>query len=227
MANSNTNADPSPWSFRSGSLALDFANTVDWHESDQPVELLNTYSDVLAWSVDFDALSEPERRRLSRWAGAHPDEAEAALQQARSLRDAVYRIFSTIAGEGRPDQRDLDQLADAYVQAVDLGRVAFTASGVSWHWDDSVDSVQGSLRSSNEQPSGVDALKLPMLWPVAVAALELLRSDDLDRVGQCEDDRGCGALFLDTSRNRSRQWCRMETCGNRAKARRHYARSQG
>jgi predicted RNA-binding Zn ribbon-like protein len=54
---------------------------------------------------------------------------------------------------------------------------------------------------------------------------DLLTSGDLDRVGQCADDR-CGWLFLDVSRNGSRRWCSMEACGNRAKARRHYRRSQ-
>jgi predicted RNA-binding Zn ribbon-like protein len=34
----------------------------------------------------------------------------------------------------------------------------------------------------------------------------------------------CTWLFLDHSRNRSRRWCSMETCGNRAKAHRHYRR---
>ncbi|MCL4825828.1 MAG: CGNR zinc finger domain-containing protein [Caldilinea sp.] len=34
----------------------------------------------------------------------------------------------------------------------------------------------------------------------------------------------CGWLFFDASRNRSRRWCSMEDCGNRAKARLHYKR---
>ncbi|TAL94280.1 MAG: hypothetical protein EPN73_18145 [Paraburkholderia sp.] len=32
----------------------------------------------------------------------------------------------------------------------------------------------------------------------------------------------CSWLFLDLSRSRSRRWCSMATCGNRAKAQRHY-----
>ncbi|MEO8517650.1 MAG: CGNR zinc finger domain-containing protein [Dermatophilaceae bacterium] len=35
---------------------------------------------------------------------------------------------------------------------------------------------------------------------------------------------GCRWGFNDTSRNRSRQWCSMEVCGNRAKARAHRGR---
>jgi predicted RNA-binding Zn ribbon-like protein len=34
----------------------------------------------------------------------------------------------------------------------------------------------------------------------------------------------CHWLFVDRSRNRTRVWCDMRVCGNRAKARRHYAR---
>ena len=69
-----------------------------------------------------------------------------------------------------------------------------------------------------------EALERP-LWPVLWAAAELLTSADRDRVRACASDP-CRWLFLDLSRNRSRRWCSMEDCGNRAKARRHYARSK-
>jgi predicted RNA-binding Zn ribbon-like protein len=32
----------------------------------------------------------------------------------------------------------------------------------------------------------------------------------------------CVLVFLDTSRNQQRRWCSMDTCGNRAKAAKHY-----
>jgi predicted RNA-binding Zn ribbon-like protein len=63
-----------------------------------------------------------------------------------------------------------------------------------------------------------------MLWPIAREAANLLTSKDIKRMGECADDRGCGYLFFDTSRNHSRRWCSMESCGNRAKAQRHYQR---
>jgi predicted RNA-binding Zn ribbon-like protein len=63
-----------------------------------------------------------------------------------------------------------------------------------------------------------------MLWWVVQSATEVMTSDELLRVGQCADDRGCGWLFYDTSKNRTRRWCDMRGCGNRAKARRHYAK---
>jgi predicted RNA-binding Zn ribbon-like protein len=65
-----------------------------------------------------------------------------------------------------------------------------------------------------------DHLERP-LWPLAVAALDLLRSGPLDRLKACE---GCPWLFLDTSRNRSRRWCSMDDCGSRSKTRSYRAR---
>jgi predicted RNA-binding Zn ribbon-like protein len=64
-----------------------------------------------------------------------------------------------------------------------------------------------------------------MLSPVAWSVAELLMSEDLHRVRECAGP-DCGWLFMDTSKNGSRRWCSMETCGNRAKARRHRERRQ-
>ncbi|MCA9894213.1 MAG: CGNR zinc finger domain-containing protein [Anaerolineae bacterium] len=64
-----------------------------------------------------------------------------------------------------------------------------------------------------------------MIWPVIHDAANLLTGNSLNRVGQCANVRDCGWLFLDTSRSGKRRWCSMETCGNRAKAKRHYQRA--
>jgi len=62
------------------------------------------------------------------------------------------------------------------------------------------------------------------LAPVVRAAVELLTSEQAALVGTCAD-RTCGWLFLDTTRNRTRRWCDMKECGNRAKVRRFRART--
>jgi predicted RNA-binding Zn ribbon-like protein len=54
---------------------------------------------------------------------------------------------------------------------------------------------------------------------VAQDAVDLLSGIELARLGRCPvEDGGCGWLFLDHSRNRSRRWCTMENCGTGAKA---------
>jgi predicted RNA-binding Zn ribbon-like protein len=62
-----------------------------------------------------------------------------------------------------------------------------------------------------------------MLWPVIRSAADLLTSQDLWSVKICASD-SCNWLFLDTSKNQSRRWCDMKSCGNRAKVHRHYER---
>lgn len=59
------------------------------------------------------------------------------------------------------------------------------------------------------------------LAELAVDAIDLVASRSEVRV--CASDN-CGLRFVDTSPKRNRQWCSMARCGNRAKARAHYAR---
>ena len=61
-----------------------------------------------------------------------------------------------------------------------------------------------------------------VLWPVVLAAAELLTSGEPARLKLC-GGHDCSWLFLDQSKNRSRRWCSMQDCGNRVKAKRHYA----
>ena len=59
---------------------------------------------------------------------------------------------------------------------------------------------------------------------IAAAAAKVAIEERIDRVKICPAD-DCRWAFYDTSRNRSRQWCSMQVCGNRAKARAHRQRS--
>ena len=63
------------------------------------------------------------------------------------------------------------------------------------------------------------------LWPVVRSAADLLTGSSLERVKRCPGE-GCGWLFLDTSRNGSRRWCDMSSCGNRARVRAFAARQR-
>jgi predicted RNA-binding Zn ribbon-like protein len=47
----------------------------------------------------------------------------------------------------------------------------------------------------------------------AMAMIDLIRADELSRLGVCADD-ACEGIVLDLSRNRSRRFC-STTCGNR------------
>ncbi|QCI69487.1 hypothetical protein E8M01_29310 [Phreatobacter stygius] len=55
---------------------------------------------------------------------------------------------------------------------------------------------------------------------LALRLLHLLGGPELPRLRECTR---CPWLFLDHGRGRGRSWCRMSTCGNRAKAERYRA----
>lgn len=191
----------------SGRLCLDFADTAHWHASDQPTETLNDYADLVAWSQSVGLLTEGETRNLLDAAARHPADATATYERAIDLREAIYRTFSAVAANRLPAEADLDLINAALTEALAHLRVAVSGDGLTWEWTD----AGGALDR--------------MLWPVASSAADLLTSEELDRVGECADDRGCGWLFIDMSKNRSRQWCGY-SCANRAKAQRHYARKK-
>jgi predicted RNA-binding Zn ribbon-like protein len=190
-----------------GRVCLDFANTADWHASDQPVEFLTSYSGLVAWARHAGLLTDREAQRLLDEADHRPAEAAVVLQRAVVLREVIYRLFSAIAQGSQPQPADLEAFNRALSEALARSGVEATEDGFSWVW------------------TGDEGVLDRMLWPVLRDAADLLTSAELGRVGQCGDAR-CGWLFLDASRNRSRRWCSMEDCGNRAKARRYYARKR-
>ena len=65
---------------------------------------------------------------------------------------------------------------------------------------------------------------LSPLAPVIKSAVDLLTSGAIGRVRTCAADT-CEWLFIDTTKNRTRRWCDMKVCGNRAKVRRFRSRS--
>lgn len=190
-----------------GRLSLDFVNTADLHASDHPVEFLTSYSDLVAWSQHVGILTDHQVQRLLKEAARRPLDASAVLERAITLREAIYRIFVAISRGHPPQAADLATFNAELSGALAQSQIVSTAGGFTWDWTGAEDALD------------------QILWPVVHDAAGLLTSQDLDRVGQCADDR-CGWLFLDTSRNRSRRWCSMEDCGNRAKARRHYERER-
>ena len=190
-----------------GRLCLDFANTVGWHAGDYPDEHLKTYADLLAWSRQAGILADHQAEQLARIAEERPAEANAVLEQAIALREALYRIFSATADRRSPQAADLAIFNAALAESMVHACVVPVADGYAWDW------------------AGGETALDRILWPIVRSAADLLTTGELSRVRECSGDT-CGWLFVDTSRNRSRRWCDMEDCGNRAKARRHYQRQR-
>ncbi|HET7232090.1 MAG TPA: ABATE domain-containing protein [Longimicrobium sp.] len=188
-----------------GHLALDFANTAGVHGEQRESEWLSAYDDLVWWGLRAGAITQPQAEALLARSREDAEEAAAVYARAIALREAVYRVFSPICHGACAAECDLAVVNAELQRALPHLRVIREGEGYAWAWEG----------------DGLDRV----LWPVARAAADLLTSGDLVRIGECEGDR-CEWLYLDTSRNRSRRWCVMSDCGNRAKARRHYHRTR-
>jgi predicted RNA-binding Zn ribbon-like protein len=190
-----------------GELCLDFTNTVSTRKQGLSREYLASYRELVAWSRHARALGDEEAEILLREASQYPAQAAAALERAIVLRETLYRVFSAIAHNRRPEVVDLATVNDALREALSRLWVVPAPDGFVWTWvarDVELDRV---------------------LWPVARSAAQLLTSGQLARVRECDRD-GCDWLFVDTSKNHSRRWCSMAMCGSRVKARRYYRRKK-
>lgn len=192
--------------FVGGDAALDFANTgserVDGHVQ---TERLHTYADLVVFAERVGLLDDEQAAGLLTQAAERPEEAAHVLARAIELRECIFRIFTAIADGRRPADDDVETLNGFLAEGLSYRRLVRDSRCCAWTW------------STGENPLA------QMLWPIASGAAELMVHGELDRVKECGNE-GCDWLFLDLSRNRSRRWCDMKECGNRAKARRHYAR---
>ena len=185
-----------------GDLSLDFVNTASGRDLPPLREKLGRYGDLVTWAERVELVGAERAEGLRSAAAAAPEAAEAVLAQARALREAIFRLFAR-----RREEADLLLLSEAAGRGAAERRLVTAKDGYVFGWPQS------------------DRLE-QILWPVALSAAELLTSADLDRVKECAAEN-CNWLFLDMSRNRSRRWCDMKVCGNRAKARRFTERQRG
>ena len=188
-----------------GRLCLDFANTL----SPSSGEHLNAYDDLVAFADESGLLAPQNAAWLRQEAVQHRARAEPVMERAYTLRTAIFEIFSSLAAGRALDAEDLEMLNYEVAAGMAHARIEHVPDDgqpprFRWAWS---------------------ALELDRpLWEVARSAAELLvNEDDRRRVREC-GGVDCRWLFLDTSKNRSRQWCSMQSCGNRQKARRHYER---
>jgi predicted RNA-binding Zn ribbon-like protein len=186
------------WAFdrTSDDLALDFANTVSERASPAPIERLPAYRDLVEFGRQTGILPPDRARALDRAPASQGREVHA---RAIALRDALYDAFAAIARGEAIDAEDLEAI-NVEVARVRIGH-------------DLAPAYESDPRGLAEP-----------LGPIVLRAFDLLTTSQRDRVRICAADT-CAFLFLDRSKNGSRRWCDMQQCGNREKARRHYARA--
>jgi len=191
-----------------GHPVLDFLNTAGGQRLTAPREDLATPEDLVSWGLQSGWLDQERAHPMLVEVQLRPAEARAALARVRAFREALFRVFLAASAGTPPAPEPLEAFEREVRRA--------------WSERRLVRSPDGTYRWASPESARLDSV----VSPLALAASDLLTGPGRARVRVCEATTtdGCGWMFLDTSRNGTRRWCEMATCGNRYKARRHYAR---
>jgi predicted RNA-binding Zn ribbon-like protein len=128
--------------------------------------------------------------------------ADGDLERALAVREALRAVVEARAHASTPD---IDAVAALNrLTPAALLRVAFDADGAP---------------ALEPVPGGLDGALAQLMAIIGFAAVE----GTWLRLKVCAD-HGCRWAFYDHSKNRSRSWCNMAVCGNRAKAREYRRR---
>jgi predicted RNA-binding Zn ribbon-like protein len=183
--------------------ALDFLNTKPLQKG-QAQELLSDFLALLRWFVAARFVDGTAAARFAvRWSGSR--QADVALARILAFRESLRSGVLAVESGGKLPRRVLDEVNDlvkehpASFQLVNTGRKLTKKIAVS-------PATPGDL-----------------VGIVANAAADLFCDVDRTRIRQCET---CVIHFCDTTKNRTRRWCSMQVCGNRAKVAAYAARKR-
>lgn len=191
--------------FISGAECLDLANTIGGARGQtNEIEYLESYQDLLNWGRLKGLLSERQAASLELKSKDHQYEANEVLERTKELRESIYHIFSALASGQILSDSDLLVINRELEYGLHRQRIVWASSGYEWGW---------------EEPTELDSI----LTPIARSAADLITSADLPHVKECTSP-SCSWLFVDETKNQSRRWCNMKTCGNRNKLKRFRSR---
>lgn len=185
-----------------GWLCLNFTNTVSNRFKEPLLDYLQGPAEWLLWTKRLQLASPVEIDQMEKFARDHEKLARDQLVEIINFREALYNIFHAISHHAQPAKNNIElfnrQLSGT-LQKLTLNIYPHGVVGENWKVTDR-------------------NLLIP-LYPIVKSAYELLISYLLPRVKECDN---CGWLFLDQSKNKSRRWCSMHTCGSSDKSKRYY-----
>ena len=190
-----------------GALCLDFCNTGEGARGHRHVEWISDFGDLVDWLEAAAAVPASLAVRL-RKAGVKSSPAAAhAWARAIRFREALFRVLDRRAAGGVAPSEDLAAIEAEYFSAVVFARLTWAESRFAWILDGKASTLDSVMQ------------------PLVESALSLLTSERLARLRRCGNST-CHWLFIDDTKNHSRRWCEMASCGNVNKVRRHRERAR-
>lgn len=187
-----------------GDRALDLSNTLHWRAGER-VDFVPDYDALANWSVPALLLTESEAHTLLKLAERHQRKARDVHNQWSTLRRSLKTWLAEKAVNPKPPENHLEPGSNP--DLIEVIASVMSATGPE-------DLFARDLGTTDEAN-----LSLPLLRSAAAIMMFALFPPQ-GALRRCEADQ-CGGYFIDNSRAKPRRWCSMDTCGNRAKAKRH------
>ena len=185
-----------------GALCLDFCNSGQSARDPSGTEWIAGFSELVDWLEAAGAITRGQAGGLRRAAAASPRAAAQVWGRAIRFRETLFRVLNAKAEGGAVAREDLSNIEGEHARAAPFARLSRTGKGYRWSLDPSAAALDAAMQ------------------PLVESAVSLLTSAKIERLRRCGNST-CYWLFIDETKNHSRRWCEMASCGNVVKVRRH------
>lgn len=188
-------------------LCCNFVNTVSSWKAEKNHDYLQTYDDFIGWCLKLNVSNTDRLHLLRQLANEQPEEALAALNRIKEIRQVLRGLISAVATGDSDKQQLLLPAANLLLfDAISRQRLLY---------------YKGKFLI--DQVGAAGDLTAPV-WKAVNSLASLLTDHDIKRIKECPK---CGWVFLDETKNASRKWCNSKACGSSDKAMRYNNRKKG
>lgn len=188
-----------------GCICFDFVNTIHSRVDKETYDYIDTYNSLIEWMERLQLLPTDKLENLKRLVRKDEDAAQVALEQIKEKREMLYNFFSSVIHKKSPAGELIKSFNKSLSDALSLLTFGYKKNELVLEWSDA-------------EVNFYDPLKI-----IFKDAFDIITTIPQNRLKEC---KSCGWLFIDKSKNISRTWCNMQTCGSIEKAKRYYYRKK-
>jgi predicted RNA-binding Zn ribbon-like protein len=183
---------------------LDFINT-QIIVNGEPTDVLEGFDDFISWLVQSNLLTKAQTAVAE--AELNHKERAVLLEQAKTLRTGLRELAARIVARKPIPGSIINLINQILSQRPGYPQLVRKKNGFEQRFHSAAAPVHN------------------LLVPLAEVAGDLLCRADFALIKKCGNP-ACILYFYDTTKNHTRNWCSMQTCGNRIKVAAHYQRKR-
>lgn len=183
--------------FIGGHFILDFLNTVGDESKSRDVNRIASWNELISWLQQARLINNQEADWIHE--RFKNKDLNSALEKLLKFRELAYAVLSSYAANQEVPFAHLQQLGATFKAAIK--HATFQKITTSFEW------------STSYAENDIDFIYTRLVLGLS----DFMQSQNINRVKECGR---CTWLFVDRAPGVGRRWCRMNACGNRAKAER-------